>query len=322
MPDMGVPTTARQQAYQDVSIGPRQSNTKPGEAIAADKKEKLLNKLTNYKPKTVFDKEDKTKMDKDGFLRLLMNQLQNQDPMNPMEQDKISGDLAAYSQLEQLNNLNQKFDKFGKNAHTEDQFYGASFLGKEVVTSGNTMKVANNGDSGEILFKLDQPAPKVLFRIYDQKNNMVGEFWRENMGSGNHTIEWDGTQLDGSPSIKGDYRVAVKAWDGIDNPIPVDTKVTGQVDSVFFENGETILMVQGKKVYLRDVDSFHMPGKNSPGEATTEASQAKTTAEKLPIAANSPTELNLKKTPDMRSSLKAYKDNQVTTGLTDVYDIE
>src|SRR5690606_27797084 len=111
-------------------------------------KERLLNKITGFKPKTVFDKEDKTKMDKDGFLKLLTHQLQNQDPMKPMDQGKLSSELAQFSQLEQLSNLNSKFDKLGRNAQVEDQFYGASFLGKEVVTSGSSMKIKEDGGEG------------------------------------------------------------------------------------------------------------------------------------------------------------------------------
>ena len=52
-------------------------------------------------------------MGKDEFLKLLTVQLKNQDPMNPMEQGKMAAELAQFSQLEQLSNLNTSFDKFG-----------------------------------------------------------------------------------------------------------------------------------------------------------------------------------------------------------------
>src|SRR5690606_35259803 len=122
------------------------------------------------------------------------HQLQNQDPMKPMDQEKLGADLAQFSQLEQLTNLNSKFDKFGQNAQTQDQFYGASFLGKEVVTTGNSMKIKEDGGAGDIIFNLEKDASKVLVRLYDSKNTMVGGMWKENIGRGNQTFNWDGRQ--------------------------------------------------------------------------------------------------------------------------------
>lgn len=325
MPEMGRPVSARERAFQEIGMGPRNQNSLAGgREISDTEKERLLNKITGFKPKTVFDKEDKTKMDKDGFLKLLTHQLQNQDPMKPMDQGKLSSELAQFSQLEQLSNLNSKFDKLGRNAQVEDQFYGASFLGKEVVTSGSSMKIKEDGGEGDILFNLDKNASKVLVRIYDSKNNMVGEIWKENIGHGNQTVTWDGVQLDGSPSIKGDYHVDVKAWDYQAEPVTVSTKATGVVESVFFENGETVLLVGGKKVYLRDVDSFHMPGTRLAQSANVAGPKAgaKTTAENLPIAPIENSEVNFRQKPDIKSSIRAYNDHEPTTGITDVYDVE
>ena len=332
MPQMGRPLSNQERGFREVTIAkPDPSNRKD---LSPKEKERLLNKITGYKAKNdlYVDGKEHNKMGKDEFLKLLTHQLQHQDPLKPMEQGKMAAELAQFSQLEQLANLNTKFDGLNKNANIKDKVYGASFLGKEVVTQGRSLNFEGEGKDADILFTLPKPAAKALVRIYDSKNNMVGEIWKENLGRGNQNVMWDGTALDGSPSAAGEYSVNVLAWDRFSEPMNVETKVKGNVESVFFENGETVLMVDGKKVFLRDVDSFHVPGKTkdialkddkpaiSESLAGVEIQPAKSNPTNLPIAgrSNSGVKLNSVKPVD------AYKANNqaVGTGLTNVYDVE
>ncbi len=288
MPSMGRPVTAKERAFGQVKMAPKDLSNR--REPTGKEKERLLNKITGYAPKNDMYGDSKThnKMGKDEFLKLLTYQLQNQDPMKPMEQGKMAAELAQFSQLEQLSNLNTKFDDLNSNAKVEDKFYGASFLGKEVVTSGRSLDFKGEGTDADVLFTLPRPASRALIRIFDSKNNMVGEIWKENLGRGNNNVQWDGKQLDGAISGAGEFKVNVLAWDDNADPMEVQTKVKGQVESVFFENGEAVLLVDGKKVFLRDVDSFHVPGqtqnvnvhgKNAPGTASA-FNQAQTTQQR------------------------------------------
>ncbi|MCO4752983.1 MAG: flagellar hook assembly protein FlgD [Bacteriovoracaceae bacterium] len=324
--------SSEERGFRDVSIAkPDLSNKKD---LSPKEKEKLLNKITGFKPKNdlYVDGKDHNKMGKDEFLKLLTHQLQHQDPMKPMEQGKMAAELAQFSQLEQLANLNSKFDGMNKNANIKDKFYGASFLGKEVVTQGRSLKFEGEGTEADILFTLPKPAAKALVRIYDSSNNMVGEVWKENLGRGNQNVTWDGIALDGSPSGAGEYSVNVLAWDQFSDPMSVETKVKGNVESVFFENGETVLLVDGKKVFLRDVDSFHVPGKTedmkldkdkaavSNALRGVEVKEAKTNPTNLPIAGSMNSRVKLNGT----RPVDAYRANNqaVGTGITNVYDVE
>lgn len=318
MATMGKPIDSQAQAYSQVTMAPKKGN----DQINANEKERLLNKLTGYKPKSIYTEENPNKMGKDEFLKLLTHQLKNQDPMNPMEQNKMAAELAQFSQLEQLANINTKFDTFNNNKAMETQFYGASFLGKEVVTSGQTMNYQGEGTEANMMFKLEKNAAKVLARVYDKQNNIVGEVWKENIGRGNQTFTWDGSTLDNSTAGKGDYQVRIFAWDESSEPIKVETKVTGIVESVFFENGETVLQVDGKKVFLRDVDSFHMPGNKTQNMVNEVSAQANPAREILPIDSKQKNEVNLntRVTPEVVNQYK--KAEAPTTGLTSVYDVE
>jgi flagellar basal-body rod modification protein FlgD len=256
MPEMGRPVTPQQAQYSQVQIAPKSLSGKG--MSEAQKREALINKATGYKPKNeIFKEGPHNQLGKDEFMKLLTFQLQNQDPMNPMDQSKFTGELAQFSQLEQLSNLNKKFEENGKNQGIQDKFYAASFVGKKVVTTGSTMELKQSGDEGEVLFKLDGQASKVLIRILDEKNNVSGEIWKEGLSQGAHQVTWDGVALDGSPAVKGKYTAQVKAWDENGQEIGTRTEATGIVQSVTFDSGEPLLTVNGQKVFLRDVASFH-----------------------------------------------------------------
>lgn len=262
MPEIGRPVTPQEMQYRQVTMGPKALGK--GTKSESQVREDLINKATGYKPKNELFKEGPhNQMGKDEFLKLLTFQLQNQDPMNPMDQSKMTGELAQFSQLEQLSNLNKKFEDQGKTKAIEDKFYAASFVGKKVVTTGSSINLRNSGDPGDVLFSLDGEASKVMVRILDEKNNIVGEIWKDGMSQGSHQITWDGTQLDGAPAVKGTYRAQVKAWDNMGNDIGTRTEATGVVQSVTFDEGEPVLTVGGQKVFLRDVKSFHTAESNT-----------------------------------------------------------
>jgi hypothetical protein len=70
-------------------------------------------------------------------------------------------------------------------------------------------------------------------------------------------VTWDGVALDGTPAVKGKYTAQVKAWDDMGQEVGTRTEATGTVQSVTFDQGEPVLTVDGQKVFLRDVASFH-----------------------------------------------------------------
>ena len=256
MPEIGRPVSPQQAQYSQVTMAPKSLK---GKGPSEDKiREQIINKATGYKSKeSIYQDGPHNQMGKDEFLKLLTFQLQNQDPMNPMEQGKFTGELAQFSQLEQLTNLNKKFDEQNKTQSMQDKFYAASFVGKKVVTTGSTLQLKNDGDPGDVLFKLNGDASKVMIRVLDEKNNVIGEMWREGMSQGAHQVTWDGVALDGSPAVKGKYTAQVKAWTSLGEEIETRTQATGIVQSVSFDEGEPVLTVNNQKVYLRDVASFH-----------------------------------------------------------------
>ncbi len=259
MPGIGKPQQQQSNPFARISKAPAQA---PGaKKVNPNGVGDTLNQIAGVEDEKQFvDKETHNKMGKDGFLKLLAHQLQNQDPLKPMDQKQFSADLAQFSQLEQLTNMNAKFDKFGANAPQETKFYGASFLGKEIVTRGSSVHYNGQDRNVDLPFYLDQSAKNVTVNIFDSKKQLIGKVSADGLSRGQNTLRWNGKQLDGVRAVKDNYTLEVVAYDEQMNKFKAKTSATGLVTGVNFDNGETVLTLEnGKEIFLRDVDSFKMP---------------------------------------------------------------
>jgi len=261
MPLIGRPSSVSKNSYSDIAI--KKQDVLDGQAVDP-KLGDQLNKMSGVKPEQRFvDRKVHDSLGPDGFMKLLAHQLKNQDPMKPMDQKDFSANLAQFSQLEQLTAMNKKFDGLTANNSNEKRFQGASFLGKKVVTSGTTIDYGGDGKDIELPFYLDHAAKNAIVHIYDNKNQMIGKIDKVDLGKGQQTISWDGIGLDGQIAPKETYHFDVVAFDEQNQKFFGATRAEGTVTGVRFENGETILDVSGgRKVFLKDVESFALADKD------------------------------------------------------------
>jgi flagellar basal-body rod modification protein FlgD len=260
MPSMGRPSAPGSNPF--AGIAKAETTTTSGRQRDLGEQ---LNRLAGRPVESRFvDASKHNQLDKDSFLKLLSHQLQNQDPMEPVDQKKFAADLAQFSQLEQLANLNSKMENMGNNQPAEIKFHGASFLGKEVLTSGTSLDYAGDRSWVTLPFSLDENAKEVSVRLFDSQNQMIAEIKKENLSKGNHQLTWDGEMNDGSPALKDKYRMEVIGTNTEGQMFRAQTQSSGKVTGVTFESGETILGLEdGRKVFLRDVSSFRLPQENN-----------------------------------------------------------
>nr|MBL0716726.1 hypothetical protein [Desulfobacterales bacterium] len=103
-------------------------------------------------------------MGKDAFLELLVTQMQYQDPLNPMDSTAFTAQLAQFSSLEQLNNVNENLEYSQLYQSSINNSQAVSFIGKDIRAIGDTISV-NNGIPGSLSFKLTEQADDVLVNI-------------------------------------------------------------------------------------------------------------------------------------------------------------
>lgn len=187
---------------------------------------------------------------RDAFLSMLVAQLQNQDPLNPMDGTDFSAQLAQFSQLEQLINLNDSMDNLASASEQKSGGDVMSYLGKQVTGNVNLMNVDEGTVSGGF-YNLSRTAD-VMITITDADGNTVKTLYEGQQDGGSHLISWDGTNNAGDAVEDGSYQYTVLANSG-SGYAQVPSSISGTVDGVAYNNGKAYLVVQG---VLLDPDSL------------------------------------------------------------------
>jgi flagellar basal-body rod modification protein FlgD len=183
----------------------------------------------------------------DTFLKLLTTQLQNQDPLSPMDTTQFTQQLVQFSSVEQSIRQNQNLEtliSFQKNAQSSS---AVSYIGKTVEMSGD--KVGLVGGRGNITYDLPESANRTVVNIYDKDGKLVNRL-EGGTRQGANVVEWNGRSDTGANLPDGDYKVEVVASDFAGRALRVNTAITGVVSDVHFVDGSTLLTVNGVRLPL------------------------------------------------------------------------
>ena len=200
-----------------------------------------------------------TAMGKDDFLTLLITQLQNQDPLNPADSTEYTAQLAQFSSLEQLSNVNANLEYMQLYQASINNAQAVSFIGKEVISLGNDVQVTE-GQADKCRFELSENASGVIVNIYDSEGNLVKAIEQGAMDKGRQSVVWDGTDQNGNPVADGDYTFEVMAVDAADQAVEAVTYSSGLVEGVTFSEGRTYFLVGNQKVSISDIVEVLQPG--------------------------------------------------------------
>lgn len=202
-----------------------------------------LDNITSSYQSTQQEKEKKSDaLGQDAFLKMLVAQLQNQDPLNPMDGTDFSAQLAQFSQLEQLINLNDSMDSLAASFGKTSEGDAVQYIGKQVTGNVDIMSVENGTVSGGF-YNLSQPGD-VMITVTDADGKTVKTLYEGQQNSGAHIISWDGTDNNGTAVADGSYKYSVMANAG-NGYAKVPSTVTGNVEGVAYNGGKPYLVVQG-----------------------------------------------------------------------------
>lgn len=195
-------------------------------------------------------------MGKDDFLHMLITQLKHQDPMDPMKDQDFIAQLAQFSSLEQMQNMNDNLkDNLTWNhllSQTINNTMATSLLGKEIQAVGNEAYLPEDG-SAECHFRLGAFAETVTVSVYDGSGTLVGKYDLSKLGEGDQVFEWDGRTLNGERAQPGTYTFDISAVDSLGKDISVTPYKLGIVDGVQYVEGQAYLVIDGTQISLGDV---------------------------------------------------------------------
>lgn len=207
----------------------------------------------------------KSDLGKDDFLNLLVEQLKNQDPLNPMEDKEFTAQLANFSSLEQLTEINEGIGDLTAGTQRQEMLNGVSFIGKEVMAAGEGL--SKSGDHvSSMSFTLNESAFDVYVNIFDEYGNIVKTLEMGAMQQGEHSIDWDGADYNGSEVPDGIYYVSMAAENSEGEPILVNTEVSGTVKGVnVYSDGYYLQLEDGREVNMLEVQTVLGASKDETG---------------------------------------------------------
>jgi flagellar basal-body rod modification protein FlgD len=195
---------------------------------------------------------------KDAFLKLLITQMRYQDPLSPMDNEAFLAQLAQFSSLEQMQQLNQNFDTALLLSQSQANNGATALIGKNVRASGDTVELGDEG-SVELGYFLASPAQAVEIRVVDESGRTIKTLVANDLAEGSNRIDWDGRDAGGSRVPAGNYSFEVTATDTAGQEVPVTRTVTGLVEGVTFRSGQALLLVNGREIPLSDVLDVFLP---------------------------------------------------------------
>ncbi len=148
----------------------------------------------------------------DRFLTLLVAQMKNQDPLNPLDNAQVTSQLAQINTVNGIEKLNQTLNKLLDSNQSTQALQAATVVGREVLAEGNSIVLA--GGSARAGFELQDGADQVTVSVSSPSGQVVHRATLSNLAAGIHSFEWDGKTDAGAAASDGKYSFAVSAKQG------------------------------------------------------------------------------------------------------------
>jgi flagellar basal-body rod modification protein FlgD len=197
--------------------------------------------------------KSKDTLGKDEFLKLLTAQLQQQDPTQPMDNTEFVAQLAQFSSLEQMSNVNDTLTKMLTAQTTSLQTGSAELVGKTAMLSGDEITLEPGDTSAKIGINLDKAAAGATVDILAADGTTVIELEQGAMSAGANTITWDGKDANGDAVAAGQYtaRVAAVGTDG--QSVTFTQTSSARITGMTFKDGTPTYIAGGKTLQLSDI---------------------------------------------------------------------
>ncbi len=216
----------------------------------------VLNRIAdpNYvdlskKPRTVGN----DKMDKDAFMKLMLAQMKNQDPTNPLKSHEMAAQLAQFASVEQLQNINGTLVDMQNSQKPSESFQALSFIGKSV--EGDASKIIRmKGDKNhEFTFVLNEDVKETEIKVRNQNGDIIRKINLHDLKKGPNKWVWNGKNETGNTVPVGEYTMIIESKSASGKKVLVKTDFNGTISGVSYTSEGPVLMVGDQAIRLKDV---------------------------------------------------------------------
>jgi len=178
----------------------------------------------------------------DQFLKLFIAQIQNQDPLSPLDSAEFTAQLAQFTSVEQLYGMNSRLADIEEALSSQnEQRDDLGFIGKTVTANDNTIRV-DDGTVQAGSYTIDGSG-YVTVDVYDSDGLLVRTFYEGWEDEGEHSVNWDGRDDTGTLVDDGTYSFGINARDENGLYISYNTYISGEVTGLTYQDGQSYLMI-------------------------------------------------------------------------------
>jgi flagellar basal-body rod modification protein FlgD len=197
------------------------------------------------------------KLGQDQFLQLLVAQMQNQDPINPMDGKEFASQLAQFNSVEQLIGVNNGLSELSQSQQLMraelTNSMASSLTGKEVRALSSKVNL-QAGQDANINYDLNNSASEVEIVIRDSSGNEVRRETIDGATEGDNSWSWDGKSNDGVDVPDGQYNVEINATNG-DDSVKARIFIEGTANKVRFTGNGVRVSIDGVEVPIGDIET-------------------------------------------------------------------
>ncbi len=164
------------------------------------------------------------------FMRLMTEQLKHQDPLKPLSNSEFIGQLAQFSTVQGISDLNTAVSGFGSALTGDQVLKGAALVGHSVLIPSKQLALTDTGNTTGLV--MAPSAGKINIEITDATGAVVRSFEVEAEGKGESAFSWDGLGANGQRLPPGAYAVKATHVDATGKPAVLNTYVDAVVESV------------------------------------------------------------------------------------------
>ncbi|MFP5520359.1 MAG: flagellar hook assembly protein FlgD [Bdellovibrionia bacterium] len=244
-------TTPKPESASTTNLTPQDLEKLGGENIG-----EVLNKVAD--PNWI-DPAKKTRttgnanLDKDAFFKLMLTQMKNQDPTNPLKSHEMAAQLASFSSLEAMQNINTTLTEIKAAQKPIEGYQALNLIGKAVAGDSAKLTRMKGETSHDFRFNLPSEAADVSIKVRDSEGNVVRTYAMKNVKAGENKITWNGEDEKGNAQAPGDFDFFVEAADGNGRKLAVKTDFDGVITGVNYTPEGPVLMVGNQTIRWRDV---------------------------------------------------------------------
>ncbi|HEG7030803.1 TPA: flagellar basal body rod modification protein [Campylobacter coli] len=221
-------------------------------------------------------------LDKDAFLKLLLIELQHQDPTDPMDSDKMLTQTSQLSALEMQQNTNTTMQKMVETMQLLSNSFSTSMstsaigaIGKMATVSDNKIKLTGSDEIIALKMYLPEDSDEngVTLEVYDSNNKLVfsEKSGEQSISQGLFTMEWPGRNNDGVYAGDGEYTVKM-VYNNKNGEKITANYGTYPIEGIVFKNGVAHAKMAGKEVpfdAISEITDYKLSSSSSTGSGSS-----------------------------------------------------